>query len=180
MANDLMPATGFVRTVDPGEPANVEEVKEDINFLHQKFDNDPLLGGHNHSGAGKGALIGLDGLKQEVIDNMGGFPVCRVKAIKVSYNNVSAQYRIEVDGDTTATNIAPPLFPQARYLGHIQGANIAIPLKALISLRVYISGNLSLNVHGEAYLFSILITNTDGNAENPNTVTAQINYGVPF
>ena len=61
MANDLMPATGFVRTVDPGEPANIEEVKEDINFLHGKFDNDPLLGGHTHDGtAGSGGKLDMN------------------------------------------------------------------------------------------------------------------------
>lgn len=47
MANLSFPPTGFVETVDPGEEACVEPVKDDLNFLNAKFDN---VMGHKHDG----------------------------------------------------------------------------------------------------------------------------------
>ncbi len=66
MALDIMPINGFVQSVDAGEEATVEPVKADLNFLHGKFDS---VTGHKHTGAaGDSQKIGIDGLKQEVLD----------------------------------------------------------------------------------------------------------------
>ena len=70
MALDVMPINGFVQSVEAGDEATVEPVKADFNFLHGKFDS---VAGHGHTGAaGDGQKIGLDGLKQEVTNQMSG------------------------------------------------------------------------------------------------------------
>jgi hypothetical protein len=71
MAIDLMPADGFVQSVRAGDPADVEPIQKDFAFLHNKFDNSKLLGGHTHDGtAGDAPKIKKDGLSQEVMSEM--------------------------------------------------------------------------------------------------------------
>lgn len=186
MANIEFPSNGFVKSVDAGEEATVEPLKIDYNFLNAKFDNDPLLGGHTHDGtAGNAPKIGLSGLTQEVINNMGGFPNCQSKGVSYAmttgeHGDCSLLYRIEVDGNVGMTiSIAP----NEQGITDKQLISVPLCLKALTSLKVYVfpTEYLLLNLTGETYLFSINFTrqrNPDNYFKTDMTATA--NYGIPF
>ncbi|MFA4871362.1 MAG: hypothetical protein WC623_24400 [Pedobacter sp.] len=71
MANTAFPVGGWNDITEAGDPIVVETIRTDLNFLHASMDDDPLIG-HDHSEAGKGAKIGIEGLTQEAKLAMSG------------------------------------------------------------------------------------------------------------
>lgn len=182
MAVTELPSNGLVQSVEPGEPATLEPLKVDLRYLNAKFDNDPLLGGHTHDGtAGQAPKIGLSGLTQEVIVQM-GMPNCKFRAVTALREHVAAfSYRIDIDGDVGTTVTMPA--PSGYFLYEGDGAYaLSLPMSALSTLKVYTDDILRVNLTGINYLFSIIAAFTRHQPEEGNDYTnssVTINYGIP-